>query len=295
VSWHRRPPSALVSPRLSRLPPHAHPQSGDKTPEATHLASLGRDWHQLCSYTRTMAPKARSLPSAITLMAIAAVCGACNGCSISPKPEPPIDAAPVLDPGILKVTPARDYGDPSGIEGGPGSVDPASGLVRVWNLDSQSPPLDAIVEDDGSFAAHFDVNIGDEVRVQIVAGDVRSEPVDLRVTSESGPAQLAVHALGDCLLLEPSLEVIYPVADSLLVRNTCAFDVEIATPSLRRPVAGLDAGQGSSWPAMLVPGASATVEISVQPQAGSFEEILFVRATLPQADRRPLTVRGKAP
>lgn len=242
-----------------------------------------------------MAPVPRSLRDALGLAALLASCLNPTGCSISPKPEPPDDALPSLDPGDLRITPARDYGDPTGIEGGPGSASPPGATLRIWNLDQPSPPIDTTVESDGSFAAYFDVFVGEELRVQLIADGRRSPPADFVVSSDSGPAQLAQRALGDCLLLEPPLEALYPAVSAIRVTNACAFAVELAAPSLRRPVAGLGAGQGTPWPATLPAGAVLEVALNVQEAMGEFEEILLLNATSPQPDRRPITVRGSAP
>lgn len=235
---------------------------------------------------RTTAP----LPLLPLALAALALGGA--GCSISPKPEPP-DTTPIVDPSVVTISPVRDYNDPGGIQGGPGSVSPASGAVRIWLLDSEAAPIDAPVAPDGSFVAYFDVNIGDEVRLQVIDGQQRSVPVDLAVTSTDGPAQPAQRPLGDCLFV--GLEAVFPSQTGVRVANTCSVGVTIAQPAFRRAVSGLGAGQGQSWPMTIASGTEAMVSIDVQPNAGSFEEILFVTATQPQWDRRPVTVRGSVP
>jgi len=219
--------------------------------------------------------------------------GWASACGISPKPEPP-EPLPGIDSDVVQVTPARDYGEPAGVEGAPGSVRPAQGVVRLWNLEAQTNPVDAPVAPDGSFAAHLDLMVGDEVRLQVVDGDRRSVPLDLLVTDVTGPAQRAQHALQACLTLDPPLEGVYPASTSVLVRNGCDGDVVIDPPWFRRPVYGLSAGQSETWPATISSGSALVVTIDVQPDAGFFEEILFVRASAPKVDRRPITVRGSS-
>jgi len=241
-----------------------------------------------------MVARTRSLRFRWSCVAWLCACFA-TACSISPKPEPPVDALPELDPSTVRITPARDYGDPTGIEGGPGSASPPGATLRAWNLDEPTDPTDVVVGEDGSFAAHFDVFVGQEVRVQILAGTHRSTPMDFVVTSATGPAQPATRALGECLALDPPLEAVYPAVSSIRIVNACSGAVEIAAPVLRRPVPGLSAGQGTTWPVTLAPGAETELALNVQQGIGVFEEVLFVSATSPQTDRRPITLRGTAP
>ena len=62
---------------------------------------------------------------------------------------------------------------------------------------------------------------------------------------------LASHPLADCLLLEPALELDAAEVDVVVVRNRCAEPVTIDAPYVRRPIAGLDIGEGGTWPAVL--------------------------------------------
>ncbi len=238
-----------------------------------------------------MNPRITTRPACTVLALLTG--GWVSACGISPKPEPP-EPLPVIESDVVQVTPARDYGEPAGVEGGPGSVRPAQGVVRVWNLDAQTDPIDAPVGSDGSFAAHFDLMLGDEVRLQVIDGDRRSVPVDLVVTDATGPAQRAEHALQACLTLDPALEVVYPASASVLVHNGCDADVVLDPPWYRRAAYGLGAGQSETWPATIPSGAALVVTVDVQPDAGAFEEILFLRASAPKVDRRPLTVRGSS-
>jgi hypothetical protein len=65
--------------------------------------------------------------------------------------------------------------------------------------------------------------------------------------------------------------------------------VQIEAPTARRAVPGLSVGQGTTWPATLAPGASLQVPVSLQ-SVDVAEEIIFIEASTPEKDRRPITV-----
>lgn len=215
------------------------------------------------------------------------------GCSISPKPEPPA-SEPHLDFGSLGTLPPNDFGTCL-ITGGPGAVDAKGAIVRAYNLDDAQAPVEALVGEDGSFELDVFLSDGDELRLQVHGQDgARSKPLDVLVPQCGQPLVASTRALGECLLLAPSAELEVSAAGAVRVENRCSASVQLEQPSLRRSIAGLQAGQGATWPATLAPGSALTVQITLQP-SDVFEEIVFIEASTPQHDRRPVTVFAPGP
>lgn len=225
----------------------------------------------------------------------ATVLVAVTGCNadISPQPEPPVRQDPfTVDFGQVEATVDSYSNSPSGLVGSPGSAKPPGATIRATNLERQDDPVETAIEDDGSFVLSFGVAVGDEVRLQIFADQLRSDPFDVRVEADAAPPTPVTRALEGCLMLSPAAELtLVSGVGSVEVDNDCDEAVVIASPTLRRPVPGLSAGDLQSWPATLAPGESLTVVVGTDGSTpGPWSEVVFIEATAPQVDRRPVTV-----
>jgi hypothetical protein len=208
-------------------------------------------------------------------------------CAIKPQPEPPPVDSPTVDlDGVLLSF--SDGEAPVEVRGMPGSVSHPGALIRAFNLDSNNDPVEALVLEDGSFLFTLFGDTGDEVRLQVITPDARSEPVDFSL-SESPVA--STRALGDCLTLTPPLELVTAASASVVVRNGCSFAVQLDTPVMRRPVDGIDVGTNGSWPATLEPGKTLSVPITIT--TPTFEDVALFPFSAPEQDRRPITLRNR--
>jgi len=206
------------------------------------------------------------------------------GCVVSPIPEPPQASLDI----------AKVFGDSSGmrgitINGDPGAAEPVGATVRVYNLDSSDDPVDGVVEVNGSFIVELLVNEGDEVRLQIIDDEVRSDPIDA-IFGRSGTRPVpSERPLASCLILDPPAELALGASQAVVVENRCDEEVQIEEPTLRRPLTGIAIGADRSWPEVLPQGGSVSVTVAVD--AGwSEEDIFFIEASGPEHDRRPITV-----
>jgi len=226
---------------------------------------------------------ARGLAAAALLLA-----GACTG---SPVPEPPN----VDPPDLGRVEGMPGSSGSSFVVGAPGAAAPDTTLWAV-NLDGTLAPSTGMVAADGSFSVPLFFADGDEVRLQVrdAEGD-RSVPVDA-----VAPAMTAApRSLADCLRLEPPLELDFgavdvggEATDVIRVTNDCGAE---ATVALRLRVGGGAFALVTGGPLAVTDGEAADVTVSHGPSsAGPSEEILFIEASAPSADRRPVTLIGEA-
>lgn len=223
-------------------------------------------------------------------VSVAVLCSLASvGCSISPLPEPPA-AQPSVDLGSTKTKLAYNLNEPVGIEGGPGAASPAGATVRIFNLDAATSPRETLVADDGSFLVEIEMQPGDEARLQVLAPDARSKPVDFVVVGHDLAPEPSTHALGACLSLTPPLELDAATTSVVVATSACAEPVTLAAPYVRATATGFVVGDGGSWPATLATGDSVSIAVEFQASEGTLEEIFFVEATQPQGDRRSLTV-----
>lgn len=210
-----------------------------------------------------------------------------GGCVVSPQPSPPdivFDGELVgLSRGVELVAAV------AGFEAAPGTVDPATGVVVVTNLDNASAPSFAEVRPDGSFVLAVPGFAGQRFRFQAKDGDARSQPFDLRLSS-AGDTALGLPAQPGCLVLTPRswIRLDGPGdARSIVVGNQCPDAVSIAPPRLRRGLAGFTFSAASAI--QLAPGAIAT--ITVHASAGSEpEDLLLLDVTAPVPARRAVTL-----
>jgi len=185
-----------------------------------------------------------------------------------------------------------DFAFPSGkapilVTGVPGAASPPGAILRAMNLDQVDDPVDTVILDDGSFTFELWGEWQDEVRFQIIADKTRSKPLDFILTDHPTPS---VRALGDCLILTPALELVTSTSNTIQVRNDCAQPVELAAPSMRRPVSAVAPDTSGTWPTSLATGQSLTVVFTVF-SPDPFEDVAFITATAPAYDRRPITLR----
>ncbi len=225
----------------------------------------------------------------VSMAALLTLC--CQG-NISPQPEPPVRTIFDIDVDQVEAKVDSFSNNPAGLRGGPGSVAPPGATLRIVNLEDTTDPKETLINEDGSFEVLFSVAIGDEVRLQIFADGQRSDPFDVRVEDDEAPPVRADRALA-CLQIP--LEIDLASGSGMLrIENTCTSAVELSAPSLRRPVVGLVAGEGLSWPATLPSGERLDIVVEADGSATlPLEEILFLRATSPTIDRRPITIRAE--
>jgi hypothetical protein len=198
------------------------------------------------------------------------------GCGITDTGNPP--AAPVIDRDL--VDGRLSLGDPVLITGAANAISPASGVVRVTNLDGASDAVDGAVGADGSFEVVIDASLGDALRVQAIDVE-RSRPLDLEV----GSFAETVHPLAHCLALEPAgVLVAERPREVVLVENGCDHEVTLSTAVRRER--GVSISLASST---LEPGAITEASIAIEATATG-EEVIFVAADIPMVDRRAITV-----
>ncbi|MGK3964615.1 hypothetical protein WMF38_10615 [Sorangium sp. So ce118] len=212
-----------------------------------------------------------------------------GGCVVSPQPSPPV-RDPILDGGLVVVN-----GEPSvlvtqiSLEGMPGAVVPAEGLLVVTNLDTTDAPVLGEVNEDGSFLVTLTAATQEVLRLQVKQSERRSAPVDLLFAgSPAGSTERVLDHL-PCLEIEPRAWVaLEGGARDIIVRNTCADDVSIEAPRLRR-----EGGPFSVSPAaaFVVPAGESTL-VSVRADGGGVEreDVLFLDVTAPEPGRRALTL-----
>jgi hypothetical protein len=220
------------------------------------------------------------------------------GCTVSPQPEPP----PVIDISLLEIAPTPT--DEAFLTGKPGAVRPGMSDLVILNLDDVAGDRDLVVAADGSFSVGLGV-LGQfaELRLQAIAGALRSEPLDIGVdgTGLVLPAGVipAPRPLEACLFLSPALELdagsvaVGAQADaSVELQNDCPDAVQIDALTLR--------GGDPAWsvttaaPLSLAAGDATSIALRFAPvTAGASTEILFVELGDPEG-RRPLTLRGDA-
>jgi len=178
------------------------------------------------------------------------------------------------------------------VHGEPGAVSDPDAQGWLVNLDRAEPAVLFDINDDGSFSAGVEASAGEELRLQLRRGDVRSAPLDFVLVSDSATTIVpSTRALGSCLIVEPAtqlgLRAPGPTTRSLLVSNDCAEPVQLAPIALRLPDAPYTVLSVDG--VLLEPGGQHAVEVEL-PGEASPDEILFVEADSPARDRRPITL-----
>ncbi|WP_437290521.1 hypothetical protein [Sorangium sp. So ce406] len=211
-----------------------------------------------------------------------------GGCVVSPQPSPPVHE-PFLDGGLVGVPESFVQQDQISIQGQPGAVEPAEGVVLVTNLDSLDAPVLAEVADDGSFLVTLTASEEQVLRLQAKQGERRSAPVD--VVLAGSPISGTHRALDHLPCLEIDTWVSFEGgagARDVVVRNTCAEDVAIEAPRLRRGAAPFSVSPAAAF---VVP-AGETGLVTVRADGGGVEreDVLFLDVTSPEPGRRALTL-----
>lgn len=219
-------------------------------------------------------------------------------CSLRPQPEPPpVDPGPVIDADLLTATPTSPSAMVSGnIEGAPGAS-PAGALLRGYNLERSDAPAETVAAPDGSFLLLLDVIEGEEVRLEVLADEARSKPLDVIIGSGISNPTRSVRALADCLSIAPALELDLGqvgsamVERNIVIANGCSFEVTVGAVGMRAPMDGLTVTFAQPMP--IASGASAPVLIQYQAPTGllgAVEDVLLIEVVAPQRDRRPITI-----
>ncbi|MGK4005836.1 hypothetical protein WMF31_24635 [Sorangium sp. So ce1036] len=212
-----------------------------------------------------------------------------GGCVVSPQPSPPVHD-PVLNGGLLGGT--SDFTvlqEQVLLQGKPGAVQPAEGVVVVTNLDAADPPGIAEVNGDGSFQITLRGTTEHLLRIQAKHGERRSPPMDTKIVDLPFDPQATRRAHLPCLQVEAwvSLEGIADARDAV-VRNDCAEEVSIAAPRLRR--GGGPFSVSPSAPFVVPAGGSIAVTVRADGDGDELEDVLFLDITAPEAGRRALTL-----
>jgi hypothetical protein len=217
-----------------------------------------------------------------------------SSCGINPVPEPP-SVEPLDPPATETITLAPDMLMSTidvDVVGAPGSAEPGAQIWAV-NIDDTKAPVLADVQADGSFALTVQGFANDEVRLQVRSGQRRSEPVDVVIPVEAGPAVLVARPLAACLSLTPASELVLPLptgsqppSASILIENRCGAEASITDVRLRVPTDAF----ALEAPDVTVPaGGSTLVTVRAYGAPGS-EEILLIQIGTPDVDRRPVTL-----
>ncbi|AUX31228.1 MULTISPECIES: hypothetical protein [Sorangium] len=212
-----------------------------------------------------------------------------GGCVVSPQPSPPVHD-PILDGALVGVKDeVMVLGDQIALEGKPGAVRPAEGVIVVTNLDTLDAPVVADVNPDGSFIATVLARTEHVLRMQVKQGELRSEPADLRLAGPSSTEKTLDHL--PCLELTPGAWVTFEAeggSRDVVVRNACAEDVSIEAPRLRR--GGAPFSVSPEAPFVVPPGGSTVVTVRADGDGEEREDVLFLDVTAPEPGRRALTL-----
>ncbi|WP_438029207.1 hypothetical protein [Sorangium sp. So ce233] len=207
---------------------------------------------------------------------------------MSPQPSPPV-REPILDGELVGVPESFVQQDQISLLGQPGAVEPAEGVVLVTNLDSLDAPVLAEVDDDGSFLVTVTASEEHVLRLQAKQGERRSAPLD--VVLAGSPISGTHRVLDHLPCLETDTWVSFEGgagARDVVVRNTCAEDVAIEAPRLRRGAAPFSVSPAAAF---VVP-AGETALVTVRADGGGVEreDVLFLDVTSPEPGRRALTL-----
>ncbi len=204
-------------------------------------------------------------------------------CIGTPQPDPPN-----VDPDRLFTTGER--GTSVLLVGGAGAVEPAGASLRIANLETGDPVVAVAVGEDGAFSAVVEILGSDELRLWAVAGEERSEPVDIVL---SDPVVRAPRPLAECFRTRPALEAFVEEGRDLALElvNDCDEPLGLSRASLREPDAPFSVGPA---PGAIEAGGSAILVVAFAPVAAEpAEAILIVEVDAPVADRRPVTLVGR--
>ncbi|MEM9194083.1 MAG: hypothetical protein AAGF12_33220 [Myxococcota bacterium] len=208
------------------------------------------------------------------------------GCNVTDTGNPPA-APPTVVP--EQVTGMSLLGGSIVLQASPGAVDPGNGTARLFNLDNMAAPTDAPVNDDGSFSAELLAELTDTVRLQIIDGDLRSEPVDARNEfRDIVPAEPACLELPAWITVEVdgTGEAVIPVV------NRCSEAIVWGAVFPRRDSGPVEIS--APMPEPLPPSATTELRITITSGAAT-DAVLFLSTVSPVAARRAITIAVTAP
>ncbi|KYF53130.1 hypothetical protein BE08_12545 [Sorangium cellulosum] len=212
-----------------------------------------------------------------------------GGCVVSPQPSPPVHD-PILDAGLVGVPEGiKVFHDQISLQGQPGAVEPAGGVVVVTNLDSLDAPVLAEVGADGGFLVTMTASEGQVLRIQVKQEERRSAPLDLLLAGSpiSGTNRTLDHL--PCLEIDTWVSFEGGAgARDVGVRNTCDEDVAIDAPRLRRGAAPFSVSPAA--PFVVPAGGEAVVTVRADGGGVEREDVLFLDVTSPEPGRRALTL-----
>lgn len=204
---------------------------------------------------------------ALVLCVLASACS--SNWTATPLPEPPaVDGERIHLPELSPASSGRIT-----IVGDPRSVSPGA-TVRVTNLETTDEPFVAAVESDGSFAIDVEAEPGDELRLDAVNREGRSEEsFDYLVADPLLPSPRH-----DCLALVPNFVVAFAgSSDSrdLLIQNFCDSAAIIDDARARRQLPEFTLS--TELPLTVEPGGRARIELNFAATSDEErEDILFL-------------------
>jgi hypothetical protein len=215
--------------------------------------------------------------------------GACSTPGVAtPLPEPPsLDARKITAPEVTPVTAPS----PVEIVGAVGAAT-ARAVVRATNLDTTDPAVTTTADDNGAFHITIMASGGNELRVQAIAGNERSAPLDLTYTA----GRIAPSVRSACVALSPGFELDFSSSGPvrLTFTNSCADAITLANPRLRLGLT--DFQLTTALPLSIGTGASSPLDVTyARTDAGDREDVLFVTITVAGQDLRyPITLFAPA-
>lgn len=216
-------------------------------------------------------------------------------CSATPVPEPPSPGGPAVDFGAVdraEVFPASNTIDVATNAG----ASPPGARLRVTNLDGTDPPVETIVDDDGSFAVSVAGEEGDELRFRAELEGFTFTPVD--VVWENGTFTPSTRI--SCVTLDPQFEIDFETiqtagsgSSSIEVRNDCGEDLGVSQVRTRLSAAEITLG---SLPSPINNTLSGRLDVEFRPTGtGRTEDTVFIELTTSsESARYPITVIGRA-
>lgn len=201
-------------------------------------------------------------------------------CAVTDTGNPP--ASPDVDPDLVE-NDSSSTGSTT-LRGLPGAIFPAEGVVRV-TPHGNAPPRTATVQPDGSFEAvvDFGADGNDVIRLQVVQGALRSEPMDF---DSSGLRA----AMPSCLIMDAWSQVVFdetsPSTFAIEMTNECEESLEFGEPVVH-PSGPFTLAPGRLTE--LASGDSGTLTLRVL-TAESGEHLVFVPIVAPVSVTRALTL-----
>lgn len=201
-------------------------------------------------------------------------------CTVTDTGNPP--AAPDVDPDRVENGGSSTGGTP--VRGQPGAVFPAEGVVVLTPF-GEAASARADVAADGSFSATlFLPSANDVVRLQVVQGGLRSEPIDVDPEGEVQPAL-------SCLRMDKWAQALLDDTGEssffVEVSNECDDTIVFDAPEMRLSDGPLTLTSSDIEP--LAAGAVATLSFRVTRDAAG-EDILFLPVSAPVNDTRAITL-----